>query len=577
LAQPNANSAIGRAAPWLVLALLAVLVAVSVYGFREGALFRQELWEPLGQARLIQFAGIFAAVAAPILILVPWLFPWVAGALLAGVTVALLPIPALAVAFFLLSAWCLGRSSIVLGIALYLIPMPFLARLPMNYPAVWMVLLAIPIVARRPRLRMPVFSALPTWGERLSFALLALVFTIHWFAMLKPEAAPDSLAIHLAVPADIARHHVLTYQPEQFVWAVMPMGGDFVYAIVYQLGGEHAARLLNLAMLALLLQLLHTAVRRWVGPATAWLLLALFAAPPLVHVVTGELVIENVLAALLLGSYLAVGRGSFYVAAILAGAALSTKLGALPVVVLLLVYAAWERPRRRTALAALVLLAACSAPPYVVAWAKTGNPLFPFLNGQFHSPLLPAGADIRDIRFHRPLTWRTAYDLTFHTNLYSEGQRGSFGFQQLLFAALAVAAALLVRRGEVVAAAGIALGAAWLVLRSEPNLRYLYPELPLLVIPFAALTEWARARQRLLWRAMLGCAAAAAMLNIWFIASGSFWHRDLYGPFTDAQRQRYLAGTAPIRATFAWFERSHPGAPVLHTNDTAIAGLSGPL
>ena len=233
--------------------------------------------------------------------------------------------------------------------------------------------------------------------------------------------------------------------------------------------------------------------------------------------------------------------------------------------------------RRRTALASLVLLAACSAPPYAVAWAKTGNPVFPFLNEKFRSPLLPAGAEIRDSRFHRPLAWRTPYDLTFHTSLYYEGRRGSFGFQQLFFAALAIVAALVVRRRAVVAGAGIALGAALLILSSEPNVRYLYPELPLLVIPFAALLGWAGERQRLLSRALLAVAVAAAVLNIWFIASGSYWHRDLYGPFTSAQREQYLKVTAPLRTTFAWFERTHPGAPVLLTNDTAIAGLSGPV
>jgi hypothetical protein len=576
-----------------VLALLAGLVAVSAYGFREGALFTQDLWEPQGQARLIQFAGVFAAVSAAALILVPWLFTRLVCGLLAAVTAVLLPAPALAVSFFLLAAWCLGRGSILLGIALYLIPMPFLARLPINYPAVWIVLLAIPIAydlsrdregagasarAKTDSLTVAArMSVLPTWGERLSFALLAFIFMIHWFAMLKPEVAPDSLAIHLAVPADMARHHLLTYHPDRFVWAVMPMGGDFIYAIVYQLGGEHAARLLNLAMLSLLLGLLHGAVRRWTGPGTAWLLLALFAATPLVQLVTGELFIENLLAALLFAAFLAVGNGSFRAAAILAGAALSTKLGALPVVALLLVYAAWERPRRRTAFASLVLLVACSAPPYAVAWAKTGNPVFPFLNEKFRSPLLPAGAEIRDSRFHRPLTWRTPYDLTFHTSLYYEGQRGSFGFQHLFFAALAIVAAVVVRRRTVVAGAGIALGAALLVLNSEPNVRYLYPELPLLVIPFAALVGWAAARHRWTSRALLAVAFTATVLNIWFIASGSYWHRDLYGPFTASQREQYLTVTAPMRATIAWFERTHPGAPVLLTNDTSIAGLGGPV
>src|SRR5205807_10375588 len=115
----------------------------------------------------------------------------------------------------------------------------------------------IPIPIRRPRPRLPTLSTLPTWGQRCSFTLLAFLFTIHWFAMLKPEASADGLAMHLAIPMNIAQHHVLTYEPVRFIWAVMPMGSDFTYTIVYLLGGEHAARLLNLVLLVILLWLLH--------------------------------------------------------------------------------------------------------------------------------------------------------------------------------------------------------------------------------------------------------------------------------------------------------------------------------
>src|SRR5207249_74202 len=128
--------------------------------------------------------------------------------------------------------------SILLGIAIYLTLMPFAARLPINYPIVYFLVLLIPIAiqllwwGRRFRLPgnhklAPDFSILPTWGERTSFTLLVFIFTIHWFAMLKPEAGADGLAMHLAVPMNIAHHHVLTYQPDRFVWAVMPMGFDF--------------------------------------------------------------------------------------------------------------------------------------------------------------------------------------------------------------------------------------------------------------------------------------------------------------------------------------------------------------
>src|ERR1019366_8588941 len=106
------------------------------------------------------------------------------------------------------------------------------------------------------------------------------------------------------------------------------------------LGGEMAARLLNFALLLVLLGLLHAAVRRSVSPGVGWLLLALFATTPLVQLVTGSLFVENLLAAFLLGMMTALWRFSesgerrfLYLAAALGGTAVASKFGAMAVLV----------------------------------------------------------------------------------------------------------------------------------------------------------------------------------------------------------------------------------------------------
>ena len=145
-------------------------------------------------------------------------------------------------------------------------------------------------------LKLPASVELRGWADRAAFALLIWVVAAHWFAVLKPEASADALSIHLAVPANIAIHHAMTFEPSRFLWAVMPMGADFSYTIVYLLGGEYAARLLNFAILLMLVGLLHAGIRRWVAPAAAYLLLALFLTTPMVQLVTGSLFVENLLA-----------------------------------------------------------------------------------------------------------------------------------------------------------------------------------------------------------------------------------------------------------------------------------------
>ena len=109
--------------------------------------------------------------------------------------------------------------STLLGMGLWIFVMYFLARLPVNYPAAWAALLAIPILLdlrgawrrltrwadllRTAELRCP--------GERAAFAILVFFLLAHWFVALMPETSADGLAMHLAIPANIAeigRAHV---------------------------------------------------------------------------------------------------------------------------------------------------------------------------------------------------------------------------------------------------------------------------------------------------------------------------------------------------------------------------------
>jgi hypothetical protein len=525
----------------------------------------------------------------------------------------------LAVAFFLISACALGSRllgrkhddapesqlfSALLGTGVWIFVMTLVARLPVNYPAVWAGLLAVPILldwrgARRRLARwwqLLCGAELRGGAERAAFAAVVFVLLAHWFVALKPETSADGLAMHLAVPIDIAVRHALTFQPARFVWAVMPMGADFAYSIVYLLGGEYAAHLLNYALLLLLEALLYYAMRRCAGRAAAFLLLALFASTPMVQLVTGSLFVENFMAAMVVGLMAALWRFGetgekryLYLAAVLGGTSMTAKFGALAFVALAVPFLAMEawrhwkslgpRPAAVCALAAVLLLST-AAPPYAIAYAKTGNPLFPFLYDKIPSPLIPANAGLVDERFKRPLTWETLYDLTFRTGKTYEGQSGSFGFQYLAMAPLAVAALLLAKRRPLAAASAtvVALGAAAVIMGTQPNARYLYAALPLLSVPFAALLG-AVSSDRRLYRALLAFALAATALNLRFMPSASYYHRDfcLRLPFSLAEHDRYRAAAAPIREVIAYFNRHHPDSAVMMSNDSSIAGLTGDI
>ena len=606
-----------RLLSWLIFLVFLGVLGLEVYGFRTGHLFSQHIWEPVGLQRLARFGGEYLAIAAPLLLIVPWTFAGlILGLTILGTAIAVGPQAVLATAFFLIASCALGSKLLgraeedsvethlcatLLGMGVWIFLMTFLARLPVNYPAFWAVLLALPVAWDM----RGVWRRLAYWGkrigsielrppgERAAFALLVFVLLMHWLVVLKPEASADGLAMHLAIPANIAANHAMTFEPSRFLWSVMPMGADWSYSIVYLFGGEYGARLLNFAMLLLVEALLYCAVRRWVSPSIGFLILALFAATPMVQLVTGELFVENLVAAMVLGMMTALWRFGengakrfLYLAAVLAGTAIATKVGGLAFLAVVIPFAVVEVRRHWKSLgakpaavcaAAVLLVLLTALPTYAVAYGKTGNPVFPFMNQKFPSPLLDRAADISFDQYRKPLSWRVPFDLTFHTNQSWEGQDGSFGFQYLLLAPLAVVALLVARRRPAVSGAVVALGAAIVIMRSEPNARYVYAALPLLSVPFAALLGWLDGHQRWLARVLVCYVIACTALDAYFIPSSSYYHKDfsMQSPLSRAGRERYMAYTAPVRLVIAYCNRAHPRAAVLIVSGSDIAGLTG--
>jgi hypothetical protein len=589
----------GRFVPRTAFAAFVCLLGVEVYGFFTHPLFAQHVWDPAGLKHLARYAGWFLAAGVPILAIVPWLFaPLVCGLALYFSAAALGPAAVLAVAFFLLSGHVLGRRLLgasgvcatLLGVSVYLFLMNLIARAPVNYWWIWGTLLAVPLAADW-RGAWSGLVSLADWigsaelrraASRWPFAALVFALGMHWLLVLKPEKSADGLAMHLAIPANIAAHHAMTFEPARFVWAVMPMGADWAYSIVYLLGGEFGARLLNFAFLLLALALLDGMLRLALRPPVRLLFLVLFATTPLVQLVTGSLFVENLLAALILGTMAAIwqyaetGEPRFFFAAMaLGGTALSTKFGALGFLAIAVPFAlveVWRRGGKRvlTGSAGVALLMLCALPPYAIAFRKTGNPVFPFLNEKIHSPLIDPGAQFRDNEFRMPLTWRTPYDLTFDTHRYYEAQDGAFGFQYLLLAPLALLA--LDRRSRSAAAAG--LGAAVLTLWAEPNARFIYAALPLILVGAAAavsrLSRWQ-------YRAAVACLAGCAALNFWFLPASGWYHKDFYvqSPFRRDAKARYIRQEVPVREVSRYFERAHPGAAVFEAGDIDLADVTG--
>ncbi len=561
---------------WIWFALT-VFAAWAAYGFIHERLFQQDLWKPEGVVRLAAYTAVYWVVAGLILWLRPaWFLPAAALFVFAysewWCWQFFNPLAPIVVIYFLGSCFLLGRMvahkadpwvALLVGLAVWIFLLSIAVHFPVNTRSTYAIAFGIPYLIRR---AWPAFHA-PLLEGNPGLAVLWYVLLMQWLVVLKPEVSSDALGMHLAIPAMIADRGRFGFDFQQYTWALMPMGGDWAFTATYLLGGEAAARLLNFTLLGAIVAIVYQASRQWLTPARAALAAALFASTPLVQLVTGSLFVENVWAALILGAAVALWSGEMSAAGILLGSALATKVGttaflapaaAMFVVVLRRVD---HRVRRTAAACACLLLFA--APPFVYAYAKTGNPIFPFANGFFRSPYFDSTASLRDVRYHATHDWNSLYNLTFRSLNYIEGQKGALGFQYFL---LLPSLLLLLFRRDAPPRALVLFGLAGAVITfvSLPNLRYLYPALPLISIGLA----WLLAEVPLVTIA----AAAILGLNVWFTPASGWYHGE-FALFHRAQFDDYLAVSDPQRKLIDIVNRTAPGEPVAFLQGDMIAGL----
>jgi hypothetical protein len=602
---------------WL---LLLVPLGLEYFGFRSTHLLAQQRWIPEGAVRFRNYTLAFAAITFVGLFARRWFLPAVSLGVVACTIFAVGVAPPVAVLLFVFSATVLGRLvlgdsiegplAFLAGTALWIPAMYLTATLPIHYRAVYLAVLALPVaIGHRHTRRLalewfdlfrPTRLAAP--AEMLAFAGLAFVLAANWLVVLKPEISADGLAMHLNIPAGMALHHAYTIDFHRFVWAVMPIGGDFCYAVVYSLGGEYAARLLNFAMLVSIAALVFRGARAFVSRPAALLLTLIFISTPIVYLVTGSLFVENLVAAMALGGLIAMWRFHqthaqryLMLTAVLLGTSIGLKLGAVAAGLMGLGYLmreVWRSRRtahspdigvrpvaRSAAVAAMVVLLLLGSIPYAKAWRLTGNPLFPYETAMFKSPLVN-GHDIQDTRYNQPLKWRTPFQMTFHTDLYQEGQPGSMGFQYLLFLPLTVAGFFALRSFEGRSAIVIGGVSALIIAATRSNARYLYFALPPLTLGAAAALSWVRSRQPLVYRAALAAGLLAAFCNVWFLPCADWYNRDFYSAplFSATGRATFLHNTdGAVREVIAWINRNNRTKPVVFTDGSYTAGLIAPV
>jgi hypothetical protein len=481
--------------------------------------------------------------------------------------------PVAAVALLALSAFCLGSRfagaggiaadgrvgaiiAIAAGMAVLSFVVSALTFLPVNNPATYLALLALPVAFgwRRNREWLcslpPLRNARPPdasrWVAWLDFAT-AFALALRLLAALNPEIGNDALAMHLVIAERLADEGRFNYDVTRSIWAVMPMAADWQLAIAHMLGGEPAARLLNFladALLVLLVRNVAAAARGAFAGAVAG---AVYATTPLLFLETASLFIENVwtlwCCAALVAAWRAVDRPTpraAVIAGLLVGTALAAKVMTAFLAPFFLAAAfAWIAKGRSNGLrmlAAFVIAAlVASALPYANAWIRTGNPVFPFMNEIFRSPYFDASASFDNTLFDSHASWRTLYDVTFRSGKFLEAVPGAIGVSWLVLLPASLLAAL-AGRGAPRVAAVCAVAFVVLVFAFQSYLRYILPALPVLAflagIAAAGATAGSPRARGAVAMLVLACAAAGLYLT----PASNFIHRSIdLPPFAGSE------------------------------------------
>ena len=624
--------------PRLVLALVVLVLCVLLTGYGIASKFSLD-GIPLSRAGLGRYLGFVAVMGVALYLIArsSGLSMWAACGLLA-VTISLVAGAAwslVVVAWFALSSTLVGQQLLkrlpgggeqshliwlIAGAGLYGSLIGILAHFPVNYRATYAMLLALPILIWR-RQALAALGAMVTAARPISarapsesqgrrqheFAWLELaigvVVLIHVVIAFVPELGHDALATHLFVPAHLALRHQWGFDITHYVWAVMPMLGDWIFAVAYVLDGESGARLINVGFV-IILSLLIRHIAMWAGGTVAganWGVL-FFLSTPLTFTESSSLFIESIWATFLVGGTLLVcrvcadpdrrtgasehtnTRADLIAAGLLLGLAASAKavtFTVLPVLFVLLILRTryWAHVDKRLAiLAGLGLFIVFAIAPYAYAYLRTGNPLFPFYNAVFQSPYF-ATSNFSDTRWSKGLSWNWLYLATFEPSRYIEMGKayiGAPGFQWIVL--LAPAVVLLAVRRERRAIELLLIGLACLGLTTFfiAYLRYVFPALVILCAVIAVAASRIASDETAWWKIPSLVMTMVVGLNLVYLnAAAPYYEFPTQAIFSDEKRTAYLEAQQPMRLAVNFVNQINlSNSPVAIFGEALTAGLA---
>ena len=492
----------------------------------------------------------------------------------------------LVVLFFVFSAMLLGRNllrlikireidtaipmvSFLIGAGVYGTITGLLAHFPVNTPFTYLVLLCMPLIFFHADARQLYLSIKEKCKESVHHsnkAILAISALSLFYLIIPiyPEIGFDALAVHLFISTHVLENLSWGYNPEFYSWGLMPLFGNWIYTICFALGGEVAARLINIVFMGIVALCTRAISKDIINNNTvANFAVILFLLTPLTMIESASLFVENIWASYLAASTILVvrfltSRSTFSDTVIIGGYILgisaATKAITLPIFavfslfVLLRIDRVYKEWSSKAFFQGISLLLLFGTIPYATAWVISGNPVFPFFNSIFQSPFYPL-SDFTNPLFTSGLSWTLPYDVLFSTTSYLEANNGASGFQWLLL--LPTAFIILTYHRNWVGLAYFSIGIAiiFVVFQNQSYLRYIYPACAILsalsTIGIMSLHETGKMLSNA-YRTIFAITLAGNAIFM-MLTAFPYWGFQITALFSQQQRADFIEQHVPIQ------------------------------
>ena len=516
-----------------------------------------------------------------------WVFPLIAAIpAVVGVLVFAGPLVSLAgvllalVALGICSRLADGNSSpaiaLLVGLAVLAALVGWLLPFPIHHRWVYL-LVAVLVIAWRARtlatlLREVAVSLRDGASRHPAWAILMIAAsTVASLGLWLPSLNYDDNAVHLILQAQLLADGRYHFDVLRQSWAVAPWANNVLHAVAAMLAGHEArAAVATIWLLVGIDGARRLALALDASPRLSLAAAAVFAAQPFAGYFTTTMQVDGASAAILLqlaavAAMPAAKRPGPLAIGAIGGLLLALKTINLLFALPLVVWLAWSSTpglRLRWTLRMFAILLPLAASSYCYAVLVTGNPLFPFFNAVFQSPLYPL-ENFRDIKWMAGVTWRAPWDLAFRSDVFGQYYPGASGI-----AVLATLPALLIAAVSKPAMRWLALWAvlvAAALFAQMQYLRYLFPVYAVLavlgVVALSRLLDWRGFVAAVL---LLVAVDAALMPTTSWIVRANPWSgllRD--GP---AGRDALIAEVMPERALLERIMVRDPDACVLMTD-----------